>query len=316
MGFDELKNINYVLKFITHDKIFHADDVFAYAVLNKLFPKNALIRTRNFDIINNGDIVFDVGKIYNYNTNRFDHHQSDFNLVRGKYNIPYSSFGLVWNKFGIEYCKLFDNDDNIDLKQLFTKVDERIVQPIDAVDNGIMLSTSKNQGLHPIELSGIISSFNPTWYEPNHYNKKFIEASEIAKTILDNTIKSIYGKLLSYTTIENKIRYAYDRDQEYIYLDKFMPWQEAMLTSAISNNIKFVLFKDSENDYRIATVPIEFNSFSAKKELPKEWGGKSPNELNNIIGIDDAIFCHKGLFIAGAKSKESILKMVELALEN
>lgn len=37
-------------------------------------------------------------------------------------------------------------------------------------------------------------------------------------------------------------------------------------------------------------------------------------ELNEVIGIDDAIFCHPARFIAGAGSFVSILKMADIAV--
>ena len=317
MTIEELLNIKRILKFITHNRVFHADDVFAYSVLNTLFPNNTLTRTRDIDIINNADIVFDVGGVYDKDNNRFDHHQKDFILTRGKNNVPYSSFGLIWEKFGLEYCKLFINENNELNHTLYRKIDERLVQPIDAVDNGIKIIENKCPGLFPVEVSGIISSFNPTWNEEQNHDLKFIEASNYAKTILDNIIRGILGKLLSVETVENRIRFANDRNLEYIYLDEFMPWQETVLSSAIANNLKYVIFKEEENNYRITTIPVDFNNmFEPRKALPSNWAGKTPEELNKIIGISDAIFCHKGLFIAGAKSKESIMKMVKLALAN
>ena len=36
--------------------------------------------------------------------------------------------------------------------------------------------------------------------------------------------------------------------------------------------------------------------------------------MNEIVGIEDSIFCHTGRFIAGAKSFDSIMKMADLAI--
>ncbi|MFT7314501.1 MAG: uncharacterized UPF0160 family protein, partial [Paraglaciecola sp.] len=49
--------------------------------------------------------------------------------------------------------------------------------------------------------------------------------------------------------------------------------------------------------------------------LPKEWAGLSDIALQDETGIDDAMFCHNGLFIAGAESFESTMKMASLALQ-
>ncbi|WP_413702399.1 MYG1 family protein [Psychromonas sp. KJ10-10] len=59
---------------------------------------------------------------------------------------------------------------------------------------------------------------------------------------------------------------------------------------------------------------MELGSFEDRKELPKNWAGLEGEALQQITGLDDAIFCHNGLFIAGAKSFESIMKMANMAV--
>jgi uncharacterized UPF0160 family protein len=66
-------------KLITHGNGFHADDVTAYAILKEVLTKQgetwSLQRSRDPEIIATGDIVFDIGDIYDPATNRYDHHQ-------------------------------------------------------------------------------------------------------------------------------------------------------------------------------------------------------------------------------------------------
>ncbi|MEK7128127.1 MAG: MYG1 family protein [Patescibacteria group bacterium] len=56
------------LKLVTHDGSFHSDDIFAAATLQIYLEKKGeafeIIRTRDEEIIKNGDFVFDVGGIY------------------------------------------------------------------------------------------------------------------------------------------------------------------------------------------------------------------------------------------------------------
>ena len=56
-------------------------------------------------------------------------------------------------------------------------------------------------------------------------------------------------------------------------------------------------------------------SFEDRKPLPKEWAGLSDDALKAVTGIDDAMFCHNGLFIAGAESFESTMEMASIALK-
>ena len=63
-----IQNKNLIKKLITHNGSFHADDLFACAVLFLLLEKRGekfeIIRTRDENILKNGDYVFDVGGIY------------------------------------------------------------------------------------------------------------------------------------------------------------------------------------------------------------------------------------------------------------
>ena len=52
------------------------------------------------------------------------------------------------------------------------------------------------------------------------------------------------------------------------------------------------------------------------KPLPESWGGKQDEELAQATGVQDARFCHRGLFMITAKSKEGAIKLAELALAN
>lgn len=70
---------NKKLKIITHSGKFHADEVFATAVLEILLGKDKveIIRSRDNSVIDSGDYVVDVGGVYDPKTNRFDHHQEE-----------------------------------------------------------------------------------------------------------------------------------------------------------------------------------------------------------------------------------------------
>jgi len=60
---------------------FHCDESLACFLLHqtKEFRNSKIIRSRDPKIIDNGDIVVDVGSIYNPSKYRFDHHQREFN---------------------------------------------------------------------------------------------------------------------------------------------------------------------------------------------------------------------------------------------
>jgi len=53
-----------------------------------------------------------------------------------------------------------------------------------------------------------------------------------------------------------------------------------------------------------------------RKNFPKLWAGLRDEELQNVTGVPDAIFCHRGLFLAIAKSKEGAIKLAQIAVES
>ena len=64
---------------VTHDGMFHSDDVFAVAALLSLLDATpaiaTVVRTRDEDLMRKADFVVDVGGVYDSEKNRFDHHQ-------------------------------------------------------------------------------------------------------------------------------------------------------------------------------------------------------------------------------------------------
>ena len=135
----------------THNNRFHPDDVFAVATLQIVYGKEEIrvVRTRDEEQIARADIVVDVGMVYDAEANRFDHHQPDA-PVRDN-GIPYAAFGLVWHAYG----------EVITSAYVCEKIEERLVLPIDAGDNGVSLYTVKDGLVPPAELFAVITSYVP-----------------------------------------------------------------------------------------------------------------------------------------------------------
>src|SRR3989344_7727778 len=119
------------MKIVTHDSSFHTDDIFACATLLILYPDAEIIRSRDQKVIESADIVFDVGGIYDPQNKKFDHHQTG-GAGKRENGIPYASFGLVWKEFGEKICGG---------KEEAEIIDRELVVAIDAIDNGVEVST-------------------------------------------------------------------------------------------------------------------------------------------------------------------------------
>ena len=281
----------------THNGNFHADDVFSIAALKCIFPSFNLIRTRDLALISKADVVIDVGGEYNSDAGRFDHHQRGGAGEREN-GIPYSSFGLIWQKYGLEICQ--GNQD------VANAVDAGLVSTIDAIDCGHVEGVSQG-----ISLSQTISMFNPTWQEDTHFDTCFDEAVDFASRVLTRFIASANGGISAKDIVAKAIDNA--EDPRVIVLDKYTPWKRTV--HALSEEALYMVYPSNSGQWRIQTVPVEPGSFEDRKPLPKQWAGLSDKGLQDVSGIDDAMFCHNGLFIAGAETFESTMKMASIALQ-
>lgn len=282
---------------VTHNGNFHADDVFSIAALKCIFPSFKLIRTRDLDLISKADFVIDVGGEYDPEAGRFDHHQRGGAGERED-GIPYSSFGLIWKAYGLEICQ--GNQDVAD------SVDAGLVSTIDAIDCGHVEGVVQG-----ISLSQTISMFNPTWQEEGSFDSCFDEAVDFALRILTRFIAAANGGISAKEIVAKAINDA--EDPRVIVLEKYTPWKRTV--HALSDQALYMVYPSQSGQWRIQTVPVEPGSFEDKKSLPKAWAGLSDKELQQVTAIEDAMFCHNGLFIAGAASFESTMKMAAMALQ-
>lgn len=291
---------------VAHSGSFHTDDVFAVATLQLLLEKeNAIevIRTRDPKIIETADYVVDVGEVYDPSLKRFDHHQFGGAGVRDN-GIPYASFGLVWKEYGEALCGSLEIADQID---------QKLVQPIDAMDNGITFMKSEREGLSLMcDLRDVTISYRPTWSEGEEVlEESFKYLTSIFKNFLSRQIFTIKDIKESEQAV-NKI-IAQNNNKTLLILDKQYDYEGA--TASNDYILLVVSPKRQDATWSIKTVRDDFRSYKARMDLPLEWGGKSGEELQKITGVADAIFCHTQRFIAVAGSKEGAIKLAELALK-
>jgi uncharacterized UPF0160 family protein len=305
--------MNTVKKLITHDGSFHSDDIFACAVLCLMLEKNnekfEIIRTRDSKIINSGDYVFDVGGIYDKDANRFDHHQIGGAGRRagggGQIVIEYASFGLVWEKFG----KILTDDERV------TKIiDKRLAMPIDAFDNGLDLVENKYE-VTPYYLQHLFLAMRPTWKEENSAKSKdamFLKCVEIAKVVLTREIIQAQDALLAEKlVIEN---YDNTSDKRIIILEKNYPYEYTL--NSFPEPLFVIYPREADNFWAVKAVRENPKTFMNRKNFPKTWAGLRDQDLQNVSGVSDAIFCHRGLFLAVVKTKEGAIKLAQIAVES
>ena len=296
-------NISKKLKLITHNGSFHADDVFACALLSLILEQEnknfEIIRTRDEEIIKTGDYVFDVGGVYDVENNRFDHHQKGGAGRRGN-GIEYSSIGLVWQKFGAKLC---------DSQKVADIVDQKLIAPIDAGDNGIDLFERK-MDVAPYLLQQIFFAIQPTWREEINEDKAFIQSVDIAKIILSREIIQAQDAVLAEETIISV--YKNTEDKRIIVFNRHYPFE--YILPNFPEPFFAIYQRKVDNSWGIRTIAKACGSFDNRKDFPKNWGGLRDEELQKVTGVVDAIFCHRGLFLMVAKSKEGAIALAQKAL--
>ena len=273
--------INEVKKGFTHGGIFHADDVFATALLKILNPDIEI--TRGNQIPENFEgIIYDIGG------GEFDHHQKDKRIREN--GVPYAAFGLLWEKYGEEILG----------KKEAEKFEVNFVQQIDWADN---------TGEYNI-LARVISDRNTTWKESHKDTKEeFEKAVEFAKEILENSFRQVWAKQDAYKIVREKAENCKDG---ILCLEQAMPWKEAVK----GLEIVYVIFVSQRGGYCIQAVPSEEEDSerALKKPFPECWRGATKEELQSMTGVKTFNFCHNGGFLSAVDTLEDAIKVAELAI--
>lgn len=294
-------------KLVTHNGSFHSDDIFATATLSIVLERAGeqfeVIRTRDEEIIKNADFVYDVGGVYDEATNRFDHHQIG-GAGKDEHGIEYSSFGLVWKKFGTE---ISGNE------KIAKAVRDRLVAPIDGPDNGQDIYNTNFENISPYTIQSYFFSIQPAWNEDDSkIDEVFLDCVKFAKSILLREVTLAQGLF----DAEEKIMSIYENttDKRILVLDNHYPFDSILYK--IPDPL-FIIYPRSDTTWGIRAVRKNPKSFENRKNLPKDWGGlRDEEELKKLTGVEDAVFCHRALFLAVAKTKEGAIKLAQIAVES
>lgn len=270
-------------KAITHSGCFHADELFSTVILLLLMKDLVLARVPSITgKVNPSAIIYDIGG------GVFDHHQPGGNGTREN-GIRYSSFGLMWKAYGVRVLEEYYNCTSSEAEILFNLIDEDLVQSVDCIDNG-QIPLINNFPTKIKSLSSSLADFYPSWNEvtPKLENEKFLEALQMAYFIFNNTVIKSINKLKAKSIVEQAIE---DSKDGILVLPQFMPWRTwtSESTNSKAKKIKVVVFPSNRGGYTIATVP---KGNSGKVIFPEKWSGLSGKNLQQVSGIETALFCH------------------------
>ena len=255
---------------LTHAGIFHADDVFAAALLRILNPTITIVRSNAVPPTFDG-LVFDIGG------GEFDHHQGTPPCREN--GVPYSSFGLLWRRFGgLLLCP-----DDVQI------LDEQLVQPIDLTDN-----TGE-----PNPLSQCVSDFNPTAMgDPAAYDEAFFRAVDFAQGILGRRLDSLRSQRAD---IDEVRRLMDEGDGRVLVLPRVLRWKHAV----VGSGYLFVIYPSIRGGFNIQCVPAGMDTVETVACPPREWWGLLGDELKHVSGNAHLTFCHKSGYLMSADTLEA-----------
>ena len=263
------------IQVVTHDGIFHADEVFACALLCIAYGQDnvSIIRTRDTKVLDlatseEDTWVVDVGGDFNPSMLNFDHHMRDFDGLN-KHNNKLSSFGMVV--------------EALLRRTLFIEVKDSLLEfsnKVDMLDNGV----KKAEDL------SFISVFNS--YSDNE-EFSFYAALQTAKAYLRSLINKWKEDHLTNLRLNDALGNM--TEDGIIYHSSYIPVDER--ANAIPE-AKLVIYKNKQGTYNIQSVNVgETKDFSVRCPTPEGWRGLRDNELIRASGGLPLTFCHVGGFL-------------------
>jgi uncharacterized UPF0160 family protein len=298
------------LKVVTHNGTFHADDVFGVAVVALAhggLDAIEVTRTRDEAIIAAGDIVLDVGGVYDAAARRFDHHQQGAGLREN--GLPYAAFGLVWKEFGPVIC----GDASI-----AASVEENLIVANDAMDNGVDVFDAKFEGVRPYDFAAYVGAHNPTWREEEEWggeasakrDQAFMALVPWAMELISREVVRAKDKIAA----AGFVRAAYDAadDKRIVVMERFYPYQAVV--EELPEPLFVVYPNKQDQTWCTKAVRKDSTSFDNRMDFPATWASLRDADMAAASGVSDAIFCHTKLFLAVARSKEGAIELARKAI--
>jgi uncharacterized UPF0160 family protein len=279
----------------THSGPFHADDVFAVALLDLFYPHPIeVVRTRDRDTIEAADIVVDVGYVYDPAEMRFDHHQPTYEGQK-------SSVGMVlgWLEEAGHIIPFLAN---------FLR--QNLVDELDDADTNGTASA----------MSLFIWNMNTVKAMPSEadHREAFDTALSNAKAILRATLKAGVAAMEQQEALEKIVSEQAHEDIvvfPHYMKDLVFRVAQAHLTA------KFVVWQAGDDAWMVQCVPPVEDRQAQRLPFPKEIRGLRGSDLEQAVDVDlgvaqkpESVFIHTGGFVGGAATKAGALALADFAL--
>jgi len=322
----------------THSGTFHADEALAVHLVRKLEPfKNAdLVRTRDPKILEDCDIVVDVGGVYDDSAKRYDHHQRGFDETFGaSWKTKLSSAGLIYKHYGkdIIASHLSTSLDDPSVSILYERVYGDFIEGLDGIDNGITQYEATQPGVEVRQkyksrtgLSARVGGLNPAWNEP--YDDTILDAQFLKASALtgEEFYRALDYAAKAWLPARKIVEDAFNArssgpHEQILVFESSAPWKEHLFDIEREAQLRedkqilFVLYSEgASGKWRVQAVPKSPESFENRKGLPEPWRGVRDDALSKLTGIDGCIFVHASGFIGGNQTKAGAVEMAVKAI--
>ena len=283
------------LPFYTHSGFFHADEVTGFAICELADQCSEVVRLTSLDDIPEDGVIADIGREYDPERLKFDHHQG---MIRRETGCPYASAGLLWKHYGVAAVMnllpvLAGQKSRVDA--IVQRVDETIIQGIDAhdADNAYVLSATCSAGeVRPVTISHIIAGMNA---EDVAIHEKQASLFKLAAGLVQNILRSHIRSAAKFMEACDMFDAVAKVQGQIITLSEGLPWRE--IVHERYPDVLYIISPSNHpgNPWSMTAVTVKPESRECKRPIERpDW----------FTG-----FIHQGKWIAGGSSIEELKKL-------
>lgn len=278
-----------MLRVVTHNGPFHADDVLAFALLRAFLDADAtVVRSRSPEDWSAGDIVIDVGGTYAPDQGRFDHHQAS-------YQGPLSSAGMI--------VRWLEGEGHIDA-DLGAVLRKQVVDYVDDVDNGRVQPASDIPCF-----ANQIQAYNHGNDTLEDFDASFVEAGRFAERYVRGIAHGMAAIQAAGSKVKAAMAAAVETGSNVLELDEYCKWKPAYFElGGDTHPTEYALYPGMDTKWHVVAIPPSLGDFAQKRSLPADWAGLTGSALEAVTGVAGAKFCHKNRFIAVFLTREGALE--------
>lgn len=281
-----------MLKIVTHNGNFHADEVLAIALLELLADVcGDVTRTRDEAILEQAKAcsktyVLDVGGEHDGGRLNFDHHQREFTGVNDS-GTKQSTFGLIVDHLKETVCLQYGNFVNAKLRNFAVIVDNH--------DNGVVKS----------DILKWISDFN---HLGGDLDDVFHVTLDTARTWLAAMLNGWVKEAEQASVIQKGLDTM--TPSGVIVLDAFAPVDERFNTAKAG---MVVVTPRPDGNWQIQSLNkgVE-KDFSMRSPAPEEWRGN--RDFTTARG-NPVVFCHATGFLTVTVTRETAIAVANEIIE-